>query len=300
VILLGDDDVRQALTATEAVALMRSALLEHHRSSLVSPARLGADLGAGGLMFTAGRHRGHRYGFRVYGTFTQPTEQVTVVFDDQTGAVSAVITGAELGDRRTGALGGVAVDLLARPEAAILGVIGTGRQAWTQVWAAAAVRSFTHIRVYGRDADRRRAFATRCGQELGMSATAVARPIDAVDGADVIVLGTTSATPVIEDSWVAPGAHVTTVGPKTVTAHECPLELVARAEPVVTDSLAQLRAYGAPAIVANDRVVSLGAIAAGSAPGRRSATAVTLYVSTGLAGTEIIFAGRVVDATDRG
>lgn len=131
--LLTDEDVRGALSTVDAVALMRSALVEHHRGALHSPARLHAGLGSGGLVFTAGRRPGKSYGLRVYGTFPVPTEQVTVVYDDETGRLAAIITGGELGDRRTGALGGVAVDLLARPEAAVLG-IGTGRQAWTQAW----------------------------------------------------------------------------------------------------------------------------------------------------------------------
>jgi ornithine cyclodeaminase len=292
--LLTDDDVRDAMTAVEAVALMRSALVEHHRADLLAPARLHAELGGGGLTFTAGRQVERVYGFRVYGTFEHVTEQVTVVFDEA-GLVSAIITGAELGDRRTGALGGVAIDLLALPQASVLGVVGAGRQAWTQVWAAAAVRNLTHIRVFSRDPARRADFAARCERELGVAATSAEHAADAVDGADVIVLGTTSLTPVIVEDWVKPGAHVTTVGPKTIAGHECPCELATRADPVVTDSLAQLVAYGAPPIVDAQRVVSLGAILAGAHPGRISPTATTLYISTGLAGTEIVFASQVLD-----
>ena len=67
--LLTDDDVRDALSAVDAVALMRSALVEHHRAALHAPARLHAGLGPGGLVFTAGRRPGKAYGFRVYGNF---------------------------------------------------------------------------------------------------------------------------------------------------------------------------------------------------------------------------------------
>ena len=294
--LLTDDDVRGALSAEEAVALMRSALVEHHRAALLSPARLHAGLGAGGLVFTAGRRPGRAYGFRVYGNFPAPTEQITVVYDDETGRLAAVVTGGELGDRRTGALGGVAVDLLARPDATVLGIVGTGRQAFTQAWAAAAVRKLTEIRVYGRDAPRRHAFAARCERDLGIPAVAAPHAVEAVSGADIVVLGTTSPTPVVEDAWIAPGTHVTTVGPKTVAAHECPPELAARADLAVTDSLAQLVSYGADPIVPAERVVSLGAIAAGEAGGRGSAGDITLFVSTGLAGTEIVYAAAILDA----
>ncbi|HEY1489191.1 MAG TPA: ornithine cyclodeaminase family protein [Micromonosporaceae bacterium] len=297
--LLCDEDVRDALSAAEAVELMRAALIEHHRGALRSPARLRADLGDGGLMVTAGRQVGTAYGMRVYGTFPHSTEQVTVVFDESNGRITAIITGNELGDRRTGALGGVAIDLLARADAGVLAVLGTGRQAWTQIWAATAVRSLVRIRVYGRDHGRCRAFAARCEQDFAIESTPTTSAVAAVGDADIIVLSTTSETPVIEDGWVRPGVHITTVGPKTVDAHECPRGYADRAAPVATDSLAQLVAYGAPPLVPAERVVALGAIAAGARAGRTDDDDSTLFLSTGLAGTEIVFANRIL-ARDRG
>jgi len=100
------------------------------------------------------------------------------------------------------------------------------------------------------------------------------------------VLATSSAVPVAEAGWLAPGTAVTTVGPKQAGRAEFGPDLPARAGVVATDSPAQLRAYEPPALLADAPAVPLGAILTGEHPGRPDADAVTLYASVGLAGTE--------------
>jgi ornithine cyclodeaminase/alanine dehydrogenase-like protein (mu-crystallin family) len=249
-------------------------------------------------MFTVGRLAGTGYGFRVYGTMPSDEDaQITVVYDDATGRIDGVITGDFLGAARTGAIGAVAVDVMAGPDAGTLGLIGTGRQAWTQLWAIRAVRSLREVRVYGRDAARREAFARRAASELGVPAASAPNPETAVAGADIVVLATSSRTPVIEAGWVAAGAHVTTLGPKQTGAHECPAGLAERAGPILTDSLAQLGAYPEPFFLAGparNRMGALGAAAAGTGPARRSADEITLFCSVGLAGTEVAVAATLL------
>ena len=92
--------------------------------------------GRGRLVFTVGALRGEWFGYRSYDTLdTSPGEQVVVVHHGQTGRVRGIAVGNVLGQVRTGALGGLAVDLVARPEARTVGVIGTGAQAWRQIWS---------------------------------------------------------------------------------------------------------------------------------------------------------------------
>src|SRR5262245_4319808 len=115
-------------------------MLAHHGGGLYAPARLRADLGDGELVFTAGRLARTGYGFRVYDTRPTPdSDQLVVVFDDETGRVRGVAGGAWLGAARTGAIGAVAVDVLADPAAGSLGLVGTGSQAWSQLWAIRTV-----------------------------------------------------------------------------------------------------------------------------------------------------------------
>lgn len=135
---LTDADVRAGLTATSSVDTMREVVLAAHRGELVAPARSVTDLGEGRLLLTVGRWRARWLGYRSYDTFDRDhpdarDDHVVVVHDDVT---------AELGRRRrrTG------------PAAAkTLGLVGTGRQAWTQLWAISAVRKLDTVRVYSRE-----------------------------------------------------------------------------------------------------------------------------------------------------
>jgi ornithine cyclodeaminase/alanine dehydrogenase-like protein (mu-crystallin family) len=300
VLVLDDADVRRLLDPGIAVAAVRDSLAAHHAGALIAPARLHADLGGGELYVTAGRMVGTGYGFRVYDTMpTTDGDQVTVIYDDVSGRLTGVITGEFLGAARTGAIGAVAVDVLASPDASSLGLIGSGRQAWTQLWAIRAVRSLHEVRVFSRDARRREAFALRARDELGLPAAAVADPRSAVAGADIVVLATSSRQPVIEVGWVGAGAHVTTLGPKLAGANECPADLGDRADVIVTDSVAQVSAYPGPFFLgtpALERIVPLGPAVAGTEQTRQNGDQLTLFCSVGLAGTEVAVAAALLRA----
>jgi len=115
----------------------------------------------------------------------------------------------------------------------------------------------------------------------------------------IVVLATNSRTPIIDPSWLAPGTHVTTLGPKQSGASEFGLDLVEAASVTVTDSLAQLHAYRPPNLVASSRhaehVLSLGAVVSDPSLGRPDVSQITLYLSVGLAGTDVYFLSRAVN-----
>ncbi|MBQ1073726.1 ornithine cyclodeaminase family protein [Micromonospora sp. C31] len=298
-LLFADPDVAAALDAPTTVAAMRDALLAAYAGRLVAPPRAAAPLGGGRMVLTAGHLAGEWYGFRSYDTFGHPqSEQVVVLHDGRTGAVRAVAVGEELGSRRTGGLGGIAVDALARPDAATLGVIGSGGQAWTQVWAAAAVRPLREVTVHSRSAARREAFAARVRAELGVPARAVDSARAAVRDRDVVVLATTAVTPVLDATDLAPGTHVNAVGFKQVDRHEFGTDLLDAADLLVTDSPAQAAAYDPPMLAAlpayAGRLRDLGAVLAGAVLGRTGADQVSVFCSTGLAGTEVFLLDRLV------
>jgi ornithine cyclodeaminase len=189
----------------------------------------------------------------------------------------------------------VAVDALAKPGAETLALIGTGTQAFTQLWAISAVRWLSSVRAFSRDRDRRIAFASRASEELGLPISAVGSAREAVEGADIVVLATSSATPVIDPAWVKDGAFVTTLGPKQVGRAEFGPELIDRADLVVTDSVAQTRAYDPPFILSgtpqHDRLISLGTALSGDVTG-----GTVLFCSVGLAGTEAYLLARLIDS----
>jgi alanine dehydrogenase len=280
-IVLDDAAVAARLDAATAVDLMRRALLAAHRGELVSPPRVHAA----GVAFTVGRRPGRWYGYRSYDTEVGG-DQVVTVHAEPEGRLAGVAVGSLLGALRTGALGGAAVDAMARADATTVGVVGAGRQAWTQLWAVAAVRRLDDVAVFARTSEGRAAFVERARAELGVPARAVDSVERAVADRDIVVLATTASTPVVRGEWIRPGTAVTTVGPKQVGRAEFGPDLPARADLIVTDSPAQLNAYDPAALLAGSAAVPLGAVLAGEHPGRRSDEEVTLYASVGLAGTE--------------
>jgi len=286
--VLLDADVRSQLDAAEALEAARRALIDAYRGRLAAPPRLHAELGEHGLVFTAGGYVDGPVGFRVYGLWPGDSDQAVLVWDG-TGRLSGCVVGNELGARRTGALGGAAVDALARPDSTTVGIVGSGVQAWTQLWAISAVRSLSSVRIFSPTPDNRAAFAQRAQAKLGLSAAACDTAQDAVADADIVVLATRAERPVVDAAWIRPGAHVNTVGPKLATAHETPTKLADAAAVVVTDSPEQAAGYGEPFFTSRP-LTHLGAVLAGDASGRADDRDITLYCSTGLAGSEVVVA----------
>jgi alanine dehydrogenase len=239
-------------------------------------------------VFTTGGYGDGPVGFRVYGLWPGDSDQAVLVWDGD-GRLIGCVVGNELGARRTGALGAAAADALARADAATVGIVGSGRQAWTQLWAIAAVRRPARVRIFSPTSDHREAFARRAEAELGLSASACDTAEEAVSDADLVVLATRSEQPVIEAAWIRRGTHVQTVGPKLASAHETPPELAEAAAVVVTDSPEQAAGYDEP-FFTKRALTHLGAVLAGDISGRTGADDITLYCSTGLAGSEVVLA----------
>jgi ornithine cyclodeaminase/alanine dehydrogenase-like protein (mu-crystallin family) len=296
-LIFHDHDIQNRLTAADAVRWMGEAVDAHHRGELIGPPRAHVDLGDGRLAVTAGRLRGSWFGYRSYDTLpADPGQQLVVVHDETTGEVRAIAIGNELGPRRTGAIGGMAADTLAAPGAATAAIIGTGTQAYTQLWALAAVRDLTDVRVYSRDPAHRAAFADRAQPLVRGACRPAADVRAAVEGAQIVVLATNSATPVLDARWLAPGTYVATLGPKQQGRAEFGLDLPAAAALLTTDSREQIEGYHPPNVLVGtphqDRLVSLGAVRAGEVP-RPGPDGISLFFSVGLAGTEVFLLDRL-------
>lgn len=289
-ILLNDSDVREHLDPASAVSAVRAALVAHHNGTMFAPPRVAADLGTGNLVFTTGHLSDEGfYGFRAYDSLVD-AEQVVALWGTPDGALRLLVHGSELGPRRTGSIGAVAVDLLANPGPVRVGLFGAGVEAWTQMWALNAVRPIDEVVVASRRPERTAAFVERLASELGITARTASGPEEAARERDVVILATDSVTPVLRTEWIAPGTHISTLGPKTLADHEFPADLVSRADLVCTDSIAQLAAHPQPHLFADCRVTALGAIAAAAEPGRTDREQITLFSSVGLAGTEVAVA----------
>jgi alanine dehydrogenase len=144
---------------------------------------------------------------------TLPTHQAVIVaFDPSTGEPTALMDGTVITAARTAAASALATRSLSRPDGAVLAVLGTGVQARSHLRALPRVRSFHEIRVAGRDRGKAEALAAAAADEDTTPVVAASSYGDAVEGADVVCACTHSPRPVVERSWLSPGAHVNAVG----------------------------------------------------------------------------------------
>lgn len=164
-----------------------------------------------------------------------------LLFDSGNGSLKAVIEAFALGQLRTGGISGVATRLLAARDADDMALIGTGKQAITQLAAVAAARKLRRVRVFGRDATRRAAFVARVRHVLALPAEEASSVAAAVAGTSIITLVTRATTPFLTSAMVAPGAHINAVGAITSERAEFVPDLLGRCAVVAADSVPQVR-----------------------------------------------------------
>src|SRR5580765_2139660 len=209
---------------------------------------------------------------------------VILLFRPETGEPIAVMDGRLITEMRTAAASAVATDLLARPEASVLAILGSGVQARSHLEALRLVRKFSEVRVWSPRNSR--AFAEAHGVR------AVETAGEAVRGADVIVVATSSMTPVLEGNWLSPGAHINAVGANRPTWRELDDDVLAVAKMFV-DSREAAMVESGDVIAAGHIFAEIGEVVAGVLPGRESKDEITLFKSLGAAVEDIAAADLV-------
>jgi ornithine cyclodeaminase/alanine dehydrogenase-like protein (mu-crystallin family) len=211
---------------------------------------------------------------------------VIVLFKAETGEPLAMMDGRLITEMRTAAASAVATQLLARADASVLAILGSGVQAKSHLAALRLVRSFKEVRVWSPR------HAAEFAQRHGVKAAATAA--DAVRGADVVVVAASATTPILQGRWLSPGAHVNAIGATRPDWRELDDDLVTRARVFVDSREAALRESG-DVIAARSEVVEIGAVVAGIDPGRRTAQEITLFKSVGVAVEDVAAAALVLD-----
>jgi len=223
-------------------------------------------------------------------------QAVIVVFDPENGAPLALMDGTYITATRTAAGSALATRLLAREDAEVLALLGTGVQAHSHARALPRVREFTEIRVAGRDREKAEALA----HEIGPHARAVSSYEEAIRNADVVAATTHSTEPIVRREWLSLGVHVNSVG-LNPAGREVDEQTVADALLVVESRESALAPppAGAPELVGvgpADVHAELGELVAGIKPGRSSQDEITLYKSVGVAVQDVAAAALVLAA----
>ncbi len=314
--ILSAEDVRRALPMTEAIEAVKSAFAQLSSGNANMPLRVPIEVPDhhGITLFMPGYlARDDQMAIKIVSIFTGNIARgmplihaLVVVVDPATGEPLAVMDGGSLTALRTGAASGAASDLLARPEARVVAIFGTGVQGKTQLEAVCSVRSINEVWVYDTDAKRAADYAHEMSERLSLPVTVSSSPAEACTRADIICTSTTSSTPVFNDTDLKPGVHINAVGAYTPQMQEIPAETVLRAKVVIDHRRASLAEAGdllipiSKGLMKDDHIhAELGEIIEGSRPGRESKTEVTLFKSVGVAAQDIAAASRALANAER-
>lgn len=237
-------------------------------------------------------------GAKVYSTVDGQFRFAVLLFDSNTGELLACVQADELTRYRTAAATVVAARRLANPASRVLGMFGTGVQAWAHVQAMVRAFAIERVLVFGISGTQ--AFAARIGEELGV----VAEVTDArhAAAADIVVTATRARTPVLEGGWLRPGSFVAAIGSSQPTHREIDCRVLARAACVCVEWIEQARIEAGDLLLAPeelalfDNAVELGQLVAGQVPYVRQAGDITVYKAVGIALEDVALAARVCAA----
>ena len=277
---LDEDAVGRLLRMGEVIPAMEKALADFSGGRVVQPVRTMLPVAEhGGFLGLMPAYTGSALGTKLVAFYPRntdvPTHHATILlFEPGTGEPLVAMDGRLITEVRTAAVSAVATDQLAKPDASVLAIIGSGVQARSHLEALRFVRDFREVRVWSPR--RAAAFA----REHGVDAAASAQ--EAVRGADVVVTATTSQTPVLFGEWLSPGTHVNAVGAARPDWRELDDGVLRRAK-VYVDSREAAQKESGDVIAAGEVVAEIGEVVAGKKPGRGSAEEVTLFKSLGLA-----------------
>ncbi|HEU5248873.1 MAG TPA: NAD(P)-binding domain-containing protein [Thermoanaerobaculia bacterium] len=290
--VLTEDDVRGLLRMKDLIPAVERALVDLSAGRAIQPVRTVIPVADHHGFFAVMPAYAGALGAKLVTFFPENRDRdthhaIVVLFRPETGEPLVTMDGRLITEMRTAAVSAAATRALARADASVLAIIGSGVQARSHLEAIRLVRDIREVRVWSP----RRAgeFAEAFGVRAAESAES------AVRGADVVVVATTSRTPVLLGEWLAPGTHVNAVGATRPDWRELDDEVLSRSRIFVETREAASRESGD--VIASGRIdAEIGEVFAGRAPGRRSDEEITLYKSVGVAVEDLAAAGLVFRA----
>ena len=312
--------VRQLLSVTDCIPLMRQALLQVQRGHAVQPLRtfvpvterndlLGSMPGALTSPATIGCKvlsifpGNHAFGLESH-------QGAVLLFDADRGQLNAVIDAAELTELRTAAVSAVATEVLAKPDACVLALVGSGPQARSHLAAMTAIRPVREVRVTSRQWEHTQRFANTHQPDYEIPIVAVPTVAEAVAGADIICTLTAAREPIMTRSSIQPGTHINAVGACTPQQRELEGEILRDAR-VFVDRIESAHREAGDYLLAKEEgliddshlVGELGAVLDDVIPGRHSPDEITIFLSQGIAIEDLAaahFLWQRAEATDAG
>jgi ornithine cyclodeaminase len=315
VLVLNGEQVAQLMPMPECIKVMRDALAALARGEALVPLRTVMRVpgvsGFLGLMpgyISPREGREGALGLKAVSVFPGNASRgidthqgAVLLFEADTGRLSALLDGAAITAIRTAAVSGVATDVLARPDASELAVLGAGVQARTHIEAIAAVRPLRRVRIWSRNPEHAAALASELRRRFGFPIEAAPSAEAAVREADLVATVTASPEPILKREWLKEGVHINAVGSSIPTTREIDTAtmvaarlFVDRRESALAEAGDLLIAMREDAVTGDHVQAELGDVIIGKNPGRRSPRELTLFKSLGLAVEDVASAAYLV------
>jgi len=300
---LSESDVKQLLTMPDALAEVERALKDRALGRAVDVPRVRTHVPAGTQhVMQAASHELRLIGYKAYYSCRgKGTRFFVHLFNMDSGVPEAILQASFLGMVRTGAASGTASRYLARKNAAVVAMIGAGKQAVGQLEAVCRVRSIREVRVYSRTEERARKFCEVMKSKIGAQLRVVADASDAVRGADIVNVITNAASPVLQGKWLEPGQHINAAGSNSLIRREIDEAAVARCSVIAVDSRATAQNECGDLLPAVEKgalqweaLPEIAEILLQRLPGRASDDQITLYESHGMAVQDLYVGARIL------
>lgn len=301
VLFLGEDDVRQILTMSDAIKAVEETFRQQGHGNIINQPRQRVRTEVSMLHYLAGAlpHLGVM-GYKAYTSSRTGIKFRVFLHDMESGELLSIMDGNYMGMMRTGAVSGVAIKHMAREDMSRVCIYGAGFQARGQLLAAAAVRNVKRINVYSRDQAEREAFSREMEKQMRITVTPAASPEEAARDADCIITATSSFEPVFRGEWLSKGTHVNAIGGNFLFKREIDERTVRAADVIVVESVEQSKIEAGELMPLIEKgtlgwpqISELGDVVAGKTSGRRSEEDITLFKSLGIAVEDLAVAAHV-------
>ena len=302
---LSDADVEELVSLDAAIRITEALFLQEAKGEVHNRPTVELPLERGFFRLKAGAVYGFKsYGFKAYGS----GRYLVFLYSTEDNSLYGIVEAHRLSEIRTGAVSAVGAKYMAREDSTRLAIIGTGREARTQVPAICCVRPIESVTAYSRNPAKREAFAEEMSGKLGLPVEAISNAEDCVRGADIVVTMTSSSEPVLSGAWLAPGTFVCAVGATTPGKRELDDDAVACAGTIAVEHLPQARAELGEFQHAErngrftwDKVLELKDIVAGAVLGRVGPEEITLFDTIGVGSEDVALAAYAIEqARERG
>ena len=299
VLYLTDSDIQQLISMPACIDLMDRLFRDTAKGLAETRPRQHLSLPGRGFhrVMIGGAYGLNAFGLKTYAAAERGPRYMVLLFDASNAHLQAIVEAKYVGQLRTGAVAGLATRYMSSPDVTTLGIIGSGREARSQLEAMLAVRPFRRVTCYSRTSQRREGFASEMAARFGVEVVPVESGETCVVDADVVCTITSANEPVLEGNWLKAGSHVNAVGATSIYRREIDDEVVRRAGKVVVEDLMQAREECGELIHAAERgllrwqtVLELGQLASGTVAGRKEGDEITLYNALGIASEDVAVA----------